>query len=365
MSIKTYIFIFFFLIELNTAFAQVLEPIDFHLSDVGPTHVWDGDELLYGVQDIVVVNDTFVVAVTFDAPVVHLFSPSSYEFWGDKGEGPGEFEAARSAARAPNGLFISDMRPGASRIYEFTVDGNLLSSHTIRDATFVIQLQSAGGEMVFQGQDFGSEEITLYHLTDEATPEILSLSGRPEQRIAPSSGPSLSVPLPFAPATQWTLLASGQLATWDGESKQLDIVDFSGSHVSEVPLPVNDHPVTTEHQEWWFEQQFPEGQTFFGQENLFAEVEREARRELEFPETFPRAMGIRADATQGVWVRRTPSLSGEIWMLLRSDGPVCTLQLKPRQRLMRVTENWITTLRSDDTGDAVELYDSAHVRPGC
>jgi len=76
-------------------------------------------------------------------------------------------------------------------------------------------------------------------------------------------------------------------------------------------------------------------------------------------------MGIRADATQGVWVRRTPSLSGEIWMLLRSDGPVCTLQLKPRQRLMRVTENWITTLRSDDTGDAVELYDSAHVRPGC
>ena len=365
MSLKTYVFIFLCLIGLNTAFAQVPEPLDFHLSDVGPTHVWDGDGLLYGVQDVVLVNDTLVAAVTFNAPVVHLFSPSSYEFWGDKGEGPGEFEAARSAAWASSGLFISDMRPGASRIYEFAVDGNLLSSHTIRDATFVIQLQSAGGEMVFQGQDFGSEEITLYHLTDEATSEILSLSGRPEQRIAPSRGPSLSVPLPFAPATPWALLADGRLATWDRESTGLDLFDMNGSTVGILPLPANKHALTAEHQEWWFEQQFPEGQTFFGQENVFAEVEREARRELEFPETFPRAMGIRADATQGVWVRRTPRLSGEIWMLLRSDGPVCTLQLKPGQRLMRVTENWITTLRSDDTGDAIELYDRAHVRPGC
>jgi len=350
---------------LNEVTGQVHEANSFHLSDVEPTHMWDGGGLLYGVQDVVVINDTLIAAVSFDAPVTHLFSPSSYESWGIKGEGPGEFEAARSAARTPNGLFISDMRPGASRIYEFTLDGELLTSHTIRDATFVIQLQSAGGEVVFQGQDFGSEEITLYHLTDEATSEILSLSGRPDQRIAPSRGPSLSVPLPFAPATQWALLSNGQLATWDGESTRLDIVDFSGSQVGDVPLPANDQPVTTEHEEWWFGQQFPEGQTFFGQENLFAEVEREARRQLDFPETFPAAMALRADATQGVWVRRTPSLSGEIWMLLRSDGPVCTLQLKPNHRLMRVTDQWIATLRSGDTGDAVELYDRAHVGPGC
>jgi len=322
-----------------------------------PIRTLGTDRILYQVSDVQL-TDTSVIVLTSPEPAVHIFGEHSYRSWGRKGPGPGEFQHPADMGASGKYLFVLHTNIGANRIDLYALDGSLHASISLSRHMIVTRARAASDGFLFETTSMGGGKRHLLRV-DRAghQTQLISYSKPKKRRIAPSEGPSLDLPLPFIPTTEWTISADGQLAIWNGTEDAVTLKPLDGPIAAELPLPPNDRCITNQDREAWIDRILSSDVEIKGRRDPFRHVREKARTSLPIPDTFPRALDLRADPEAGVWALRTPATQGEIWMHLRSDQKPSLLHLPPRREVMDIGPERVAALATSQDGEEyVEIY---------
>jgi hypothetical protein len=174
--------------------------------------------------------------------------------------------------------------------------------------------------------------------------------------LAAEGAPTLSLPAPFEAEPVWAGLAPGRVAFWDGESGYVRVSELNGGPEARLALPAGKVALSPADREAWFRKAIPVDE-LKGKQDIFAPLREKARTEVEFPETLPAVLAMQPDPDGSVWVRRTTSGSGELWVRLNADGRKASLRLPPGRELLAVGKSEVAVLARDENDvETVELY---------
>jgi hypothetical protein len=281
-----------------------------------------------GVDDDVVLADVRAavrttgrsIVLSAPAPAIHSRTDAGdVRAWGSAGEGPGEYRDPVDLTWGPSGGLVLDQT--SHRLTAYDATGRLLWSRSsgadwanrvrIVNADTLLQLFEPMGmrRAVVRIRGAAHDTILRYELTGTRV------------RIESASGPSLTVRLPFSPATQWTEVPGIGIAVWSPEEGHVRIQSLSGTPLALLPLPSERVSISRADREWWFAATF--GASFAGRRGVFSGLIPEARRRIEFPQHFPRVTALLASPDGTVWARRSSPGAGEAWFALsQTGGPV-------------------------------------------
>jgi len=264
-------------------------------------------------------------------PALHLrHADGRMDEWGKKGPGPGELVDPVDLAWGDEGGIVLDM--ASRRLTAYRPDGSLLWSRSLG--------QEWANRVVFVGRDTlmqlivpmtRKRAIVRLHGTSRDTVLAYEITEK-EVRLAPSVGPSLTVPEPYTADARWAALPGRGIAFWAPGRDYIAVLNISGTEIGRYPLPSEAYPVTAADRERWFATAIP--QKFMGR-RVFENAREYARSHVKFPEAFAPVTALAGDPAGRLWVRRTAAGSGELWQLLSGGGSVeATLRLPPERELL-------------------------------
>jgi hypothetical protein len=291
-----------------------------------------------------------LVILTAPGPALHLVEGTRRRSWGARGRGPAELTNPFDVTWAGGRIVVRDSE--LRKLVSYDRTGNLVATRPLPGG-LSIRLEVAGRDTLVE-LIAGSGRVVV-RLAGARQDTVLRY-GVPADvvHLSAAGAPSLTVPAPFIPMPHWAPLPDGRIAFWDGAEGSLRLLDRTGRQVGRLSLPPGRQPVTAADREAWFAAAIP-GE-LRGQ-RVFEPLRRQARTQVRFPEHLPLVLGLRADPSGGVWVRRTGSSAGELWVHLAEGRAPRAVRLPPGERLLAVGEREIAARGANaDGGEAVHLY---------
>jgi hypothetical protein len=295
-----------------------------------------------------------LVVLSAGPPALHLFEGSRHRAWGPRGRGPAELTSPQNVVWSGNRILVrdSDLR----KIATYDRAGNFLGSRPL-NAGMVVRLEMAGRDTLVEL--FGPQTRVVVRLRGARQDTVLRYDAATEMvRLSAEGAPSLTLPTPYSAQAVWAALPNGRIAFWNGQDREVRLLDGSGRLVGRLPLPATRYAVAAADREAWFTASIPP--EIRGQ-RVFEPLRQQARAEVRFPSHFPAVLALRADPAGGIWVLQTGSATGQRWAYLAEGQPPVSIQLPARQSLLAVGEQEIAALaRDEDDTESIHVY--AHPR---
>lgn len=310
---------------------------------------------LYGTL-AAVTRGSEVAILTPPAPAVHVFAGPRVSEWGEEGKGPGELGDPVDIAWR-DGFVVLDRE--RRRIVAFDENGNYERDRRLNLWTNRIHL--VGSDTIVGTFEPMSGRKAVVRIRGNTVDTLLSYASRGEQiRLTASGAPSLTLAPPFTSQDQWSVLPNGSLVWFDAATNDLRLRGLqSGSGVVVLPVTWEGLRVSSVDKDEWLATAIPAD--FKGQ-RVFEPLRAVARREVRFPDQLPPVLALEPDPVGGVWVKRRPAASGEIWRLVGTDGATTgEIALPEGRKLLAVGATAFFALARDEFDvETVETY----ARPG-
>lgn len=275
-----------------------------------------GPDWLYGIT-AAAANGERLGVLTTEFPAVHVLGSEPVVEWGERGQGPGELSAPSDIAWPDAHIGILDT--GNRRIELFDAGGGHVRSRGL-GGVWANRMDIVAGDTIIGTFVPMSDDRRVVRLRGEEVDTLFEYVRRGDSvRLTAQGAPSLTVKSPFTGQDEWTVLPDGGFAWYLAESQELRFGDREGGFGEAIRLDWVGAAVGSAEKEWWIAAAIPSD---FQGRPVFEPLRDVARREVEFPEKLPAVLGLEADATDGVWVKRSLATRGEVWGLVRSDGEV-------------------------------------------
>jgi hypothetical protein len=263
----------------------------------------------------------------------------------------GPLQSPADALWAGERLLVRDAR--RQSLDSFGPDGRLLASRAL-PGPIASWAGVVGGDTLVSLLEFRNDSATIVRLRGTASDTLLRFAMPHPVRLMARGSPTYSVIPPFAPTPAWAALPGGRLAFWDGRSGSIALLDVRGRPAGRLPLPRGRYPVAAADREWWLHDAIP--REFMGQ-RVFEPLRARARAEVAFPGSMPAALALLPDPARGVWIRRTPASSGEVWAWVDAGGVRAQVRMPAGRELLAVGAQMLA-VRGPGTGGrhVVELY---------
>ncbi len=335
-----------------------------------PLYRLDGDDLLWSDVREVSTNDSLLVVLTGSYPVIHLFDLSDGSqrgSWGQRGQGPGEFQGRSGVALIGDHIYTLDASQNRLSIFEFT--GDLVRTARLQDfgisPNAATRLDRGVGETVLLelSVPMGNERTIIVRSFGASANEdpvrqdtvIVFPKWTATLRLTAPGAPSYTLPHPYSPIPRWTPV-SGDVAFWQGLGSEASILGLDGALKSVVSLALDDRfEVTAEDREFWLQNAIP--QDFMGQ-RVFEPLREKARRTVDFPRYHPLGFELLAGPGGFLWVRRTPNGRDQVWDVVDVQGqPAGRVSLAEGQVLMAVISDHMLLKMTDASGiESVDVH---------
>jgi hypothetical protein len=289
-----------------------------HRRSLDTLAVWDlwdegGDYIFSRIADAAGTDDGFFLLDTGNFEVVRVdLAGRMQEYFGRKGQGPGEFSFPFHLFATPDEIWVAD--PGNYRLSVFGTTGSYRKD--IRWGEY--RWFDGGFNVLPDGRVLSAVQITgdfenpdtqvAYHsiildLAEERADTLATMVGLQSERIevrsAGGQGITFFGPPQFAPRLHWALSPSSRVIIVSGSDYQIDERDFSGSVTREIVAPAPDLTVTQSDRDWFFEE---EGMQFgFGSGEVFTAT-RESLQEYPFADRRQAVSGLQVDPAGRIWV---------------------------------------------------------------
>lgn len=285
--------------------------------------------------------------VTAEPAAIYRADGTRLRRWG----AAGPLQSPADAVWAGDRLLVRDAR--RESLDSFDPDGRLVASRAL-PGPITSWVGVAGGDTLASLLAFRDDSAAIVRLRGAATDTLLRFTMPRPVRLMARGSPTYSVIPPFTPTPVWTVLPEGRLAFWDGRSGWIALLDVRGRPAGRLPLPRGRYPVAAADREGWLADAIP--REFMGQ-RVFEPLRARARTDLVFPASLPAALALLPDPGRGVWIRRTPASSGEVWAWVDARGVRAQVRMPPGRELLAVGADMLA-VRTRGTGgrDVVELY---------
>ncbi|MYF64029.1 MAG: hypothetical protein F4183_06000 [Rhodothermaceae bacterium] len=330
----------------------------------------DGDDLLWHNVRAVSTDDHNLFALTQSSPRIHRFDLSDGNHllsWGQRGQGPGEFQSSSGITLVGEHVYVLDSNQGRLSIFELM--GDLVRTIPLQrfgmPPNFPSWLDRATGDTVLFGLSvpMGNERSIIARSFGASASEdpihqdtvIVFPARTASLRLAAPGAPSLTLSPPYSPKPQWTPV-SGGVAFWQGLDSDIRILGLDGVLKSAISLTLDDRfEVTSEDKEFWLQDAIP--QEFLGQ-RPFEPLREKARRTVDFPRYHPLMSRILGGPDNLLWVRRTPDGRDQVWDVVDTQGQLASrVSLASGQALMSVIPGHLVLKVTDDLGvESIEVY---------
>lgn len=270
------------------------------------------------------------VVLSTPGPAVHLRSPNGVvRGWGRSGEGPGEFRDPVDMAWSGGGGVVLDQ--AMHRLTGIRDGGQVVRTRSLGTA-WANRVRVVRGDTLLQLFEPMSSRRAVVRLRAGGVDTLFVYQmGGAELRLAPGTGPSLTIRQPYAPTLQWSDLPEIGVAFWQPGSDAVVVREVSGRIVARLPIPTDRLPVAPDDRQWWLDHAIPSG---FRGRDIFAGAKELAARSARFPVELPAILAILGTPEGQVWVRRTSAGTGERWDRLGSDSGRQTFRLPQGRELL-------------------------------
>lgn len=272
--------------------------------------------------------------------------------FGRRGNGPGEFQAARAMAVFPDGR-VAVLDVLRRRVAIFQPDGSLITEEPSDLGEGTLRTIAASGPRglvgdirvyIRNGQPMdrsggsvlSDRPVQRFRLGTEWRPEV---QHRARLRVSPTNEQGLALLTAYMHEFGLTTLPDGRLVVSDTGAYLLTVVDTVGVVQRVLRRPLPDRPVTAADRSREKDRRLADlaaGKmptstvSFGGSRPSREELERRARRTIEamaFPASFPHVASLAADPDGRIWVERVgePGQPGPIDLLTPDGGYVGTL----------------------------------------
>lgn len=329
------------------------------LRELGPPERILGEsEILYKVRRVAFDGDRIVV-LTASEPAVHVFTKEGVESWGQKGQGPGDFENPMGLTLGDGEIRVLDARPANNKIIMYSYGGEVRGTRAVPAPQLVFDLFEIEGSLGVAGSEFGQGGAKLLRLDDPPKTVVEIPPAKAEEiTLRVEGAPTWTMQRPYTPRPRWTPLSAERYAYWDGESMVVEIRSWTGDVLDRLPLPAETHSIDPADQKLWIEAKFPSDLEIAGQKDPFRELREQAADLVAFPKEFPPVLWLEPEPAGGVWVLRGEKASGQLWTLLRKGEKPRSLHLPPRKKVLTFGERRLAVLSVDDLGvETIEIYD--------
>lgn len=308
---------------------------------------------LVGIVDVEERQQASAVLTRPD-PALHIFDRDRLVEFGRSGGGPFELKTPVALAWQDSTLVVLDVNQ--KKFVAFLADGSPAYSRTL-GSDWARRLYIAESDTVVGTFAPMSDERAIVRLQG-ATQDTLyrySVQGRQIRLEAPGA-PSLTLSAPFTAQVQWAVLRGGLVAIWEPESDHIKLLNMDAAEVASIEASNGRWRVGPADREHWLGEAIPS--EFMGRRGVFDPLRRVAEREAGFPETFAPVLQLLGDPTGAVWVRKTTSGSGEVWVLLsRAGDELGVVRLPAGRKVLHVGQRGLYASWADDLGvEYVELY---------
>lgn len=330
----------------------------------------DGDDLLWNNVRAVSTDDDNLFVLTLSSPRIHRFDLSDGNHllsWGQRGQGPGEFQASSGITLVGEHVYVLDGNQGRLSIFELT--GELVRTIPLQrfgmPPNFPRWLYRATGDTVLFGLSvpMGNERMIIARSFGASASEdpihqdtvIVFPARTTSLRLTAPGAPSLTLSPPYSPEPQWTPV-SGGVAFWQGLDSDIQILGLDGVLKSAISLTLDDRlEVTSEDREFWLQDAIP--QEFSGQ-RVFEPLRVKARQTVDFPRYHPLMSRILGGPDSLLWVRRTPNGRDQVWDVLDTQGQLASrVSLASGQALMSVIPDHLVLKVTDELGvESIEVH---------
>ena len=330
----------------------------------------DGDDLLWNNVRAVSTDDHNLFVLTLSSPRIHRFDLADgthVRSWGQRGQGPGEFQSSSGITLVGEHVYALDSNQGRLSIFEFT--GDLVRTVALREFGMPPNsagwLGRAGDDTVLFGLSvpMGNERSIIARSFGASAGEdpihqdtvIVFPARTATLRLTAPGAPSFTLPPPYSPVPRWTPF-SGDVAYWSGLDSDIHILGFDGVLKSAISLALDDRfEVTPDDREFWLQNAIP--QEFLGQ-RAFEPLREKARRTVDFPRYHPLLFAIFGGPDDLLWVRRTPNGQDQVWDLVDMQGQfVSRVSLASGQAIMSVIPDHLVLKITDELGvESIEVH---------
>jgi hypothetical protein len=273
------------------------------------------DEELVEIRDVSVWGED-AAALISGSPAVHLFTQGNVWRWGDKGNGPADLSNPVALLLTEDQVAVLNQRP--NKIVLFSRNGKHLDTVPVTSGMVAVNFARKSSNWLVETSGWSASASKLF-LEGSNTP-IRTLVRGETIKLSPEIGPSLTITQPFHARDLWASTSKG-IAVWHADNPD-EVVHFNlnGNTIGAYPVPDNRFAVTDADREQWLNAQFPEGKVLFGRQDFFRDLRKEARKTLEFPQTYPAVYRLASDPREGVWVCRYSGARGQVWTWLTDSG---------------------------------------------
>lgn len=285
-------------------------------------------------------------------PAVHLRDAAGHVTeWGRKGQGPGELIDPVDIALTKESALVLDM--GNRRLDAYTRAGRTVWSRSL-ETTWANHVAVIGTDTLLHTLVPMTSERAVVRLHESARDTVLryNLTSDVIELVAQGS-PRMTVTRPFVAQSQWAPIPNVGYAYWSAGQSTIGVFDAAGHLRAQHRVPPGSFAVAPADREHWFQTAIP--QEFMGR-HVFEPVLQVARRTVEFPTRFPLLLALLGSTEGGVWVRRTESGGGEVWMQV--DGGSVTFRLPPGRQLLAIdARTLVARAQSANDEPVVEVYE--------
>jgi len=299
-------------------------------------------------------NGHDLVVLSAGSPALHLFEGPRHRAWGARGRGPAELTSPQNVVWSGNRILVRDSE--LRKIATYDRLGTFLGSRPL-NAGMAVRLEMAGRDTLVEL--FGPQTRVVVRLRGARQDSVLRYDAATEMvRLSAEGAPSLTLPAPYGAQALWAALPNGRIAFWNGQDREIRLLDGSGRIVGRLPLPTTRYAIRAPDREAWFAASIPS--EIRGQ-RVFEPLRQQARTEVRFPSHFPAVLALRADPAGGVWALQAGSATGQRWAYLAEGQPPLQIHLPAHQSLLAIgTEEIAALARDDDDVETIQVY--AHPR---